>query len=254
VFGFRKGKYTAIADTAESLRRAFGLSPTTRIVLRGTAKDRRLEQYWTYRKRDGAAEQLSQLGIDLFVAPNFSHFLDVPRTDNLFNRKRQLICITELAGIGSCVVPHLSAVAPGDWHYWQNYLHANDSVQYVAIEFQTGNKNPLEGRQVIEHVARIQSAVGRPLHPLVIGGTQFVRDFFKVFNAFTVIDSSPFIKAVKRQRHDGKAARKPWVETFTLVGQGIEMIILDNVRDHAKWIEDQCDSLGNVNGLPVSAR
>jgi hypothetical protein len=253
VFGFRNGKYRAVADDAESLRRAFGLSPTTRIVLRGTAKDRRLEHYWTYRKRDRVAEQISRLGIDLFVAPNFSHFLDVPRTDNLFNRKRQLICVTELAGIGSCIVPHLSAVTPGDWRFWEKYLEANDSVRYVAIEFQTGNKNPLEGRQVIQHVARIQTVVGRPLHPLVIGGTQFVRDFAKSFSAFTVIDSSPFIKAVKRQKHDSKGAKKPWAETFTLIGQGIETIILDNLRGHAKWIEDQCSASSKRTELPIAA-
>jgi hypothetical protein len=253
VFRFRNGSYRAVADDGPSLRKAFGLSPDTRIVLRGTARDRRLEQYWTHRKRNGVPQQIGRLGIDMLVAPNFSHFLDVPRTDNLFNRKRQLICITELSQNGVCVVPHLSAVTPGDWKFWESYVQNNDSVKYLAVEFQTGNKNPVEGKQVIQQVARIQTAVGRPLHPLVIGGTQFVRKIAKSFSAFTVIDSSPFIKAVKRRRHDGKAAKTPWNETFTLMGQGIESILLDNLKGHAKWIEDQCMAGANRNGVPVAA-
>lgn len=240
VFRFRNGMYRAVAEDGLSLRRAFGLSPETRILLRGTAKDRRLEQFWTHRKWSNVPQQIARLNIDLLVAPNFSHFLDVPRTDNLFNRKRQLTCVTELSEIGFCVVPHLSAVTPSDWHFWESYIQQNESVKFVAIEFQTGNKNPLEGRLVIQQVARIQTTTGRSLHPLVIGGTQFVTDIAKSFSSFTVIDSTPFIKAVKRRRHDGKASKKPWEETLTLVGQGIETIILDNLRGHAKWIEDQC--------------
>ena len=87
-----------------------------------------------------APGQLARLGIDAAVAPNFSHFLGVPRTDNLFNRRRQLICISELAAAGILVMPHLSAVMPADWHYWQRLLEANQSVRYVAKEFQTGNQ------------------------------------------------------------------------------------------------------------------
>jgi hypothetical protein len=252
VFRLRKGKYRAVADDGLSLRRTFGLSPETRIILRGTARDRRLEQYWTYRKRDDVSQQIARLGIDMLVAPNFSHFLDVPRTDNLFNRKRQLICVTELAEKGVCIVPHLSAVTPNDWRFWEAYIGQNASVKYVAIEFQTGNKNPIEGRQVIERIAGIQSAVGRQLHPLIIGGTQFVRETAKLFVAFTIIDSSPFIKAVKRRKYDSAAASTPWAETFTLVGQGIETIILENLKGHAKWVEEQCVQ-NNGEGMVVTA-
>jgi hypothetical protein len=221
-------------------------------LLRGTARDRLLEQYWTHRKRNDVPQQIVSLGIDMLVAPNFSHFLDVPRTDNLFNRKRQLICVTELSEKGICVVPHLSAVTTGDWKFWESFIQYNDSMKYLAVEFQTGNKNPLEGKLVIDRVARIQSAVGRPLHPLVIGGTQFVRYFAKSFSAFTVIDSSPFIKAVKRQKYDGNVAKKPWAETFTLMGQGIESIILSNIQGHSRWIEDQCVAATNGNGAAAA--
>src|SRR5262249_45125487 len=47
----KSGTYRPIADSAESLRSVFRLQPTTKIILRGTAKDRALERYWKYRRR-----------------------------------------------------------------------------------------------------------------------------------------------------------------------------------------------------------
>src|SRR4051812_10466784 len=114
VFRLVKDEYTALARNAEELRRAFCLAPSTRIVLRGTAKDPLLERYWSYRRRDRVAEQMARLAISLVIGPNFSHFLGLPRTDNLFNRKRQLICLGEMAAAGLSPVPHLSAAHPGD--------------------------------------------------------------------------------------------------------------------------------------------
>ena len=246
VFKLRRKKYRSLAADAVDLRRDFGLSQQTRIILRGTAKDRRLEHYWSHRRRDNAPEQMKLLNVDLVIAPNFSHFLDVPRPDNLFNRKRQLICVTELAQAGLLTVPHLSAAAPGDWQFWRGYLRQNTSVRYISVEFQTGNKSLDEGLRVIRHVFEIQEAIGRPLHPLIIGGTQFVSEIVKRFNSFTVIDSSPFMRAIKRRKFATSSGSGRWTETFTLTGQGVENIILDNVRGHESWIESQCQPDGRA--------
>jgi hypothetical protein len=242
VFRLRNQKYRTVAGDGAQLRREFGLSPSTQIILRGTAKDRPLEQYWSYRRRDQAPEQMAALELLLAIAPNFSHFLDVPRTDNLYNRKRQLICVTEMSNAGVPTVPHLSAVAPGDWRFWEWYLRRNATVLVVAVEFQTGNKNPVQGRSVIERIAALQDAVGRRLHPIIIGGTQFVREVVARFDSFTLIDSCPFMKAVKRRKFEKASERYPWAETYTLDGQGVEDIILRNISGHAAWIEDQCSA------------
>lgn len=240
VFRLRDRKYRPLAGDGAQLRREFGLSPSTQIILRGTAKDHSLEQYWSYRRRDKSVEQMMTLDISLAIGPNFSHFLDVPRTDNLYNRKRQLICVDEMSKAGVFAVPHLSAVAPGDWRFWQWYLRQNETVLFVAVEFQTGNKNPTQGRSVIEHIAVLQDAVGRRLHPIVIGGTQFVRDFATRFDTFTLIDSCPFMKAVKRRKFENAEQRHRWAETYTLNDQGVDDIILRNIEGHRAWIEDRC--------------
>jgi hypothetical protein len=239
VFRLNGGAYRAIADDAAELRRAFGLDPLTRIILRGTAQDAALERYWAYRKSHRAPEQMKRLGVSLVIGPNFSHFLDVPRTDNLFNRKRQLICLEEMAQVGLDVVPHLSGIVPGDWAFWRDYLRENGSVTYVAKEFQTGNKNPTQGRRAIDRLARLQDEVGRRLHPLIIGGGQFVEYVAARFAAFTLIDSEPFTRATRRRRFDRSAGKRPWTETWTLRGQPIDRIVAENIAGYAAWIEDR---------------
>ena len=237
VFRLKGGAYRAIAEDAAALRRAFGLGESARIILRGTARDPFLERYWAYRKCDRAPDQMTRLGVSLAIGPNFSHFLDVPRTDNLFNRKRQLICLEEIARAGLDAVPHLSAVVPGDWAYWRGYLRENPSVTYVAKEFQTGNKNATQGRWAIDRMAQLQEEIGRRLHPLVIGGGQFVEYLAARFPEFTLIDSEPFTRATRRRRFDRSAGVKPWAETWTLIGQPIDRLVAENVERYAAWIE-----------------
>jgi hypothetical protein len=112
IFCLRDGEYSAVADDPVRLRRHFKISDDTRIVLRGTAEDRFLERYWQHRKAEGVAAQVARLNVSLFIGPNFSHFLDVPRSDLLFNRKRQLLCLAELSNAGVPVAPNLSAAMP----------------------------------------------------------------------------------------------------------------------------------------------
>ena len=239
VFRLAGEKYAALVSTDEELRRTFCLAPDTRIVLRGTAKDPLLERYWSYRRRDGVPEQMAELGVSLVIGPNFSHFLGVPRTDNLFNRKRQLICLGEISAAGMSPVPHLSAVQPGDWNFWRRYLGWNDTINHVAVEFQTGNKNRTEGRKVIDQLALVQDAVGRALHPLAIGGGQFVEYLASRFKRFSLIDSKPFMNAVNRHVFDRAAGKYPWRQCPTQNGQAIDHVLAQNLAGYAAWIEER---------------
>lgn len=166
VLGVRRtnGKYQAIGDDPNSLREAFLLSENAKIVLRGVARDSELERYWENRISAGAPGQLSGLDIHSAIGPNFSHFLDVPRTDHIYNKRRQLLCLLELAEAGIPVVPHLNAVMPGDWVFWRGYLEANPTVQVVSVEFQTGNKNRRQGCKAIDQLAVVQQQINRNLH------------------------------------------------------------------------------------------
>ena len=76
-----------------------------------------------------------------------------------------------------------------------------DEVDYVAFEFRTGAG---WAERADWHVARLEelaSAASRPLH-LVLRATRpdVLRRLSDAFGQVTVLDTTPFMKAVKRQR------------------------------------------------------
>jgi hypothetical protein len=239
VFKLRNGKYAPVAKNAIDLRAFFHLAPGTRIVLRGTDKDPALERYWQHRLRDRVPEQMAQLGIDLVIGPNFSHPLDVVRTETLANRWRQLKCLEEMQAAGLSPVPHLSAVQPADWEFWRSYLHERPGIRFVAVEFQTGNRDPRQGARVIDQIAGIQDAIRRPLHLIAIGGGQYTARLGARLGAFSILDSLAFMKAVKRRAFCNEAGRARWRLLRTDGLQPIDTLLHDNLRDYPVWIDEQ---------------
>tara|TARA_R110002111_G_scaffold100976_6_gene156481 strand:- start:41214 stop:42299 length:1086 start_codon:yes stop_codon:yes gene_type:complete len=238
IFGQRDGGYKSLANDGETLRRIFKLMPNSKIILRGTAEDRFLENYWSFRKTDHVAEQIAALGISLFIGPNYSQFLDVPRTDCIYNRKRQLICLAELSEKGISVAPHLSATMPPDWTFWANFLRSNDNIHHVAINFQTGNKNRKEGSKVIDRIRELQDTIGRPISLIPIGGTQFINVIAPHFESFALIDSEPFFKSVYRMLFKQQGTNRGWESTWTLKNQPIDNILQSNIDRYTKWVVD----------------
>lgn len=243
-------KYEAVADNPRGLRDAFLLGADTKIILRGIAKDPPLERYWENRLAADAPQQLARLDIYAAIGPNFSGFLDLPRTDHLYNRRRHLICLHELHLAGLTTIPHLDAVMPGDWRFWQGFLEANSSIRVVAIEFQTGNKNPIEGRKTIDHLATMQAQIDRPLHPIIVGGAQFVEYVAARFERFSLIDSDPFAKTMHRSYFDLSAGKQSWRQGFTLYDQPLDDYLIENIRDYSSWIEQRIHRARTNTTLP----
>lgn len=240
--GPSRKEYKAVATNPAELRQKFRIDQRTKVILRGVAKDGPLELWWQNRLVGDAPFQLSKLGISAAVSPNFSHFLGVPRTDNIFNRQRQLICMRELADAGLNALPHLSAVLPGDWGFWEKFLANNSMIKYVAKEFQTGNRNRAEGMKSLTQLERIQNSIGRPLHPIVIGGAQLVEEFARRFERFTLIDSRPFTNAWLRHEFDSMVGKQPWYPRLLLKGQPIDELLLQNLVGYSQWIEARIHS------------
>jgi hypothetical protein len=239
VFKLKQERFHAVAVDAAGLRLAFSLAPATQVILRGIGNDHCLERYWEYRRKDDAAEQMARLGLTLVVGPNFSHFLDVPGTERVSNRKRQLLCLDEMMQAGLSPVPHLNAVQPGDWRFWRELLKASPAIRFVATEFETGNKNVVQGCKAIEQLNNIQDAIGRQLHPLVIGGTQFLEYIATRFEAASFIDSTPFMKAVHRQALDIQDGRPSWKKSPTPEGQGFEAMLTYNLVNYTALIDQR---------------
>src|SRR5205823_4211256 len=78
--------------------------------------------------------------------------------------------------------------------------------------------------------------LGRKLHLLLIGGSQFIEYVAARFEAFTLIDSEPFARTNRRRRFDISVGKRPWRESWTLIGQGLDHLLDDNVSQYASWI------------------
>lgn len=236
LFRVVKGKYQPVVNDALELRTYFHLAPQTRIVLRGTTVDPPLERFWSYRKRDRAAEHLARLAIELMIGPNFSHFIDVPRTDNLFNRKRQLICLEEMVQAGVNPVPHLSAAVDGDWDFWGQFLRDHPTITVVAKELQTGNRHKAFGVECVQRIDGIQQKLGRSLHPVLIGGAQLVEAAAAHFARLTILDSRPFMNALGRRYFRSRGRRPTWVSRSLLPGFGIDDFVHENFERYSLWL------------------
>jgi hypothetical protein len=237
IFRLDAGRHKAVPNERQTLRWNFKVSDDSRVILRGTAKDRFLERYWEYRKTDDLAGQLARLNVSLFIGPNYSHFNDVPRSDLLYNRKRQLLCLADLSQSGVSVAPNLSAVMPADWDFWSAYLRDNPQLVHVAVNFQTGYRNRTEGLKAINRVRRVQEEIGRGLSLLLIGGGQYMRNVTGRFPSITLIDSQPFKQSVYRKQFQPDGTRRRWVDTWTLERQPIDYILQRNVEAYASWVE-----------------
>ena len=236
IFCLRDGKYAAVADDPITLRRHFKVADDARIVLRGTAEDSFLERYWEHRKAEGVAAQIARLNVSLFIGPNYSHFLNVPRSDLLYNRKRQLVCLAELSEAGVSVAPNLSAVMPADWDFWSGFLRNNPQLAHVAVNFQTGYRSRKEGMKAIDRVVRMQDEIGRGLSLVLVGGGQYVKDVAGRFASFTLIDSQPFKQSLYRKQFRPVGRKRRWEDGWTMHGQPVDEIMQENVENYASWV------------------
>jgi hypothetical protein len=80
---------------------------------------------------------------------------------------------------------------------------------------------------------------------LVIGGAQFVEYLVARLGEFSLIDSTPFIKAVKRQVFDNTKENRPWKKVRTERGQAIDPLIVHNLTHYAEWVQRRCQGVGN---------
>lgn len=227
------GVYRPIAHSASELRAALGLMPGTKIVLLGTGKDRPIETYWRYRRRDAVPSMLAPLALTCAIAPNYSLFLEDPRTQHMFNRKRSLICAHEWSDAGVPSIPYLQTVSPADWRYWERFLRQHHEVTIVAKEFQTGLASPVRGEDAIAQLARVQDTIGRRLHLLAIGAARYRRSLDAAFDSWTLLDSVPFMKAVKR-RVAGNAGRR--VNWSAARGDDVARLMVHNVSTYSEWL------------------
>jgi hypothetical protein len=225
-----KANGTLRFQSREALLEHFTLGPDTRLILSGTETDPLLERWWQIADREGLVRGLAALGVTMITTPNYSLFDDVARTDNLFNMKRIAMIWSEIQREGMPCALHLNARTDRDWERWLDFLLARPEVAHVAFEFATGAGSKLRMPWHIDQLCNLARRVDRPLHLLVRGGLKELSRLRSAFAAVTLVDTSAFMKAQKRQRAIVDGAGLSWQRAPTPAGQTIDDLLDTNIE------------------------
>ena len=212
----------------QSLLENIHVSNEAKVMLPFLGKDKYIEPIWRWRLKNGIGQGISNLGSDWVLPPNYSMELFDPRTHHMFNRKRILMCAHEWSNLGANVIPCIQAVCDDDYQFWLDFLLEHEEISLIYQEFQTGGRRQERGRLYIERMAFVQDALKRPLHFVAVGGFQYRHILRSHFTNWTVIDSSPFMKAHKRYKaqHTDRGLLK-WVPARDW---SIDELLAHNIR------------------------
>ena len=216
------------------LRTAFRLAPETEIILTSVATDAELEGLWRDMKMLDVPSAIARLRILHVTSPNFSFPISLPRTESLTNRSRIVKASEQLSAAGLSVIMHLNGTDRSDWEYWTDFLRERREITLVAKEFQTG----LKSRQIATwHMAQmsiLQDRIGRRLGLVAVGGRGALPELTGL-DSLTVIDSSPFLKAMNRQVFTGES---PWWKSReTPKGAPVDEHLRWNIKSYRAHLE-----------------
>lgn len=181
---------------------AFMLDPDTRVIALGVAKDHELEKWWG--ERNSVIEKLRTLQLDAVTVPNYSIFANAPRHQTLVSIARIHHFAEELSAAGIATVPHIYAETDIDWQRWLEVLKEQPGISMLAMEFQTGLRVKEKALPYIQRLSDLQQRLGRSLHLIAIGGTQYRMEFRALFgDRCTLTDATSFMKTFRRIKTDG---------------------------------------------------
>ena len=185
----------------ELLCQAFRICPQSPLLITGTHSDPSLERWWGFGpQRKKILHQLAGIGIAAITTPNFSLFSNTPRWDDLHSMKRIAITWQEMMAAGLPSGLHVNARTDHDWCRWRDFINQRPEVNLLAFEFATGASNPERKRWYTDQLCRLATDVDRPLTLVIRGGTSVVSQLRESYAAVSLVDTTPFIKAIRRQR------------------------------------------------------
>jgi len=233
-FVHHQGKqYGSFVRTAEELRSLFQIDAKAEIIVISSGPDQNLENFWEHFEAERVVDALLPLGISGITIPNFSYFLDAPRTEILYNFRRMMIVMEAFARAGLPTIPHINAITPQDWDDWFSFLKDQPAISCVAMEFQTGLRQPSRGRPMLEQLKKLQDRLGRSIHPLLIGGGGYAQDARQALGKYSLVDAMPFMKSFKRHRlKQNGSASSGWEQAPTEIGAPIDHLLAYNVLEY----------------------
>lgn len=218
-----------------ALAAAMRLDDTVPLILSGVDEDQPLEDWWQlspHQQRHLLDELLRLIQPELVTTPNYSLFTTVPRFNDLHSMKRIEIVWRDMVRAGLPTALHVNSRTARDYERWTELVLSQPGIVFIAIEWSTIRRSN-RVKFHVEHLLRMARAVretGRQLG-LVARGTSGMAALASSFSPYIVIDSDPFMKAVKRQAIDGSRESHRLQSTAhpTAHGSTIDELLRGNV-------------------------
>jgi hypothetical protein len=99
----------------------------------------------------------------------------------------------------------------------------------------------MSGRQEthVEWLVGVARAVGRRLHLIVRGGTQYFLPLSTAFTNITFLDTTVFMKTVNRQRaYRTRDGGVHWKRHRTKEGAPLDKLLSENADTRAQWLSE----------------
>ena len=224
-----KARYADPAAVAQAFRFDAGMP----VILTGVAEDAPLERWWNLGPgRLEAIRELRDLGISLVTTPNYSLFTDRPRWDDMHSMKRIAITHEEFLREGLPAALHVNARTEHDWERWTEYISLREEITHVSFDFGTGagwaDRSHWHAVQLVD----LARNVGHTLHLVVRGEgpeSGILPTLSVAFDEMTVLETTTFIKTVKRQRAMKTAdGRLKWRACPTEPGHPVDQLLQHN--------------------------
>jgi hypothetical protein len=252
--GLMRGNGGFSSDPALALRQRFKLEAEAEIIVTSTGFDPKLEAFFANYGSAKIGKTLASLRLAAMSPPNYSLFRStanapIVRTDVRWNLKRIWRACADLSADGVPVIPHLNAMTAKDWDDWTRFFAERPQLKFVAIEFQTGLRKAAAAALTLRRFAQLQETIGRPLHPIFIGGVQFRNEIAGIFKNFTFVNSDPFMKALHRHVVDlDHDLSTRWIKEATDRGQPADDHLRLNVQNYIQRLS------GSMKTAPEESR
>ncbi|WP_425409308.1 hypothetical protein [Hyphococcus sp.] len=239
LINFRTGRLRF--ETRAELCKAFRIEEAATLILTGVDQDHRIEPWWALgEKRLGIIEQLRQIGVALVTAPNFSVFINHPRTDDLHAMKRIALVFAEFQLGGIACALHAHGRTERDFSRWAFFIRERPEIQILSYEFITGSATKARRRFHLEQLAMIAKMAGRDLDIIIRGKPDVIPFLRKLFRRVIYIESGTFVKTINRQRAERVGNRNlTWATMPTDMGAPVDALFQHNARERIAYLHNR---------------
>ena len=234
---FNKGcvKFTS----KEHLCKSMHVSPQTKIYVSGIDKDVHVEKWWrlTRANRPRIISDLKAIGVLIITTPNYSMMLDTPRTDNLHSMKRIAQNYSEFKSMGLSAALHINSRVDRDFSRWKDFIVSRDDISLISYEFTTGTSRAGRKEYHLQKLCEMSDECSRDLDIIVRGNIDVIATLVKKFRTVTYVDTSAFMKTMKRQKAVRVGNdRLAWKNSTTQVGESLDTLLKHNIEEQLAQI------------------